>query len=91
MIGRSRLAKMRRIGTRVKTTMGISRTGTICSHIPLDKCTDGTYRGPLDERERRTWVSVKWDDGTQGYTNLCHIAPIGDGLVFPPHTPDLEH
>lgn len=64
------------IGMRVETNMGVRRVGTIVKHIGLHECTDGTYRGPHTEREIREWVSVKWDDGTQGYINRIHLTRI---------------
>lgn len=38
--------------------------------------TDGSYREPLNERERRDWLSVEWDDGTRGYCSRLHLEPI---------------
>ena len=63
-------------GMQVETNMGCKRTGRIIPPISLDQCTDGTYRGPLNRSESREWVSVKWDDGTQGFSSLTHLQPI---------------
>lgn len=62
-----------KVGTVVKTNMGVRRTGVIVSWLSQDKCTDGTYRAPLTDRERRQWVSVRWNDGTQGYSSVVHL------------------
>jgi hypothetical protein len=68
-----RKAKTLPVGTRVKTDMGCQISGVVIPWIPLDKCTDGSYRGPETDRERKCWVSVRWDDGTQGYSHAVYL------------------
>lgn len=67
------------VGMRVEKNAGVRLTGVIVPHLALHECNDGTYRGPCSEREIREWVSVKWDDGTQGYINRIYLTRIEDG------------
>lgn len=59
------------IGTKVKTTMGIRKTGTIVKPFYWKDSTDGTYKEPGPG-----YYPVKWDDGTKGWHFKHHMEPI---------------
>lgn len=54
-----------KIGTRVKTTMGIRRTGKIVKPFFWKDSTDGTYKSPSKGE-----VPIEWDNGEKGYHNV---------------------
>jgi len=47
----------------------IPRKGILIQPISL------AHREPITRREYREWVSVRWDDGTQGHMNFVHLEP----------------
>jgi hypothetical protein len=53
------------IGKKVKTNMGVKRTGVIVDKFSWNKVNDGSYN--RDDMNNPDYVPVKWDDGTMGY------------------------
>jgi hypothetical protein len=68
------------IGIRVVTNMGCKRVGIIIPRMAKHQWTDGTYREPLNPRESRNTVGVKWDDGTRGLVNVIHLSVHPDSM-----------
>jgi hypothetical protein len=67
-----------KIGQRVKTTMGIPKSGHVIQYVPRHRYTDGQYRSPMS-RERA--VYTKWDDGTQGWSHREHLAAMNPRYI----------
>lgn len=59
------------IGTRVKTIVGVRRTGIIIRPFYWRESTDGTYCAP-----KPSYIAVVWDDGTRGYAYKLHLEVI---------------
>lgn len=76
MVARSFGPRWRRFraGDSVRTTMGVRMAGTVADRIfQPHEWSDGTYRPPLNARERVETVPVVWSDGTRGLTLAVHI------------------
>jgi len=61
----------KKVGSRVCTTMGVRRTGTVIEPFNWKDSNDGTYRGPTS-KEKAVWV--KWNDGTKGWIHDAFVA-----------------
>ncbi len=61
------------VGERVRTIMGVRRSGVVARRFFWRESTDGTYSDPPIE-----YVPVEWDDGTRGYESPKHIEPEDD-------------
>ena len=73
--GEARLPNAKSVGTRVRTTMGVRRIGTVLANMP-SKWTDGTYRDPQSRAEWAEAVPVRWDDGTEGWIHRRFLAEL---------------
>jgi hypothetical protein len=57
------------LGTKVKTNMGIRRTGVVIPWFYWKDATDGTYSQP----DREDYVAVQWDNGEKGFSAISNI------------------
>lgn len=64
-------------GTRVRTAMGVRRTGVVIPPFVIRGASDldGTYREPHDH-ERTRVVYARWEDGTRGWAYRDHIEAV---------------
>lgn len=62
------------IGTKIKTSMGISRTGIVIPWFYYKEATDGTYSEP----DRDNYIAVQWDDDTKGFNAISNSVIIKD-------------
>lgn len=54
--------------------MGVALVGTVAERFfSAAEWSDGTYRQPAGDRERREAVPVVWSDGTRGWVHAVHI------------------
>lgn len=62
------------IGTKVKTSMGIRRTGVVIPWFNWRDATDGTYSEP----DRDSYVAIQWDNGEKGFSAISNLIVIHD-------------
>lgn len=62
------------VGTKVKTNMGIRRTGEVIPWFNWKEATDGTYSEP----NRDSYVAVQWDNDEKGFSAVSNLIVIKD-------------
>lgn len=61
------------VGTKVKTDMGLKRTGVVIPRFNWKEADDGTYSEPKPDA-----VAVQWDNGEKGFSTISNLIIIDE-------------